>query len=291
MRRASRARASCRARRSQDGRPPSAMQAIVALAPCGTDVILPHGFKVKQTFTSWNQGIDGRLTRLLNAFASPNKDIYQFGVYTGTGLKKIGTRVKGFGHLWGFDSFRGIPDEPKAEQVYWTNDFRQGGYSAADALGVYNLTALMHNVARYIDRPNMTLVPGFFNESLNADLLQRYRLQPALHVDVDVDIFTSTLQCLSWMFENRLIVPSTFVRYDDWPNVNATHGKAAGTTFYGQKKAHALLTQRFNVEWKPVATNSYQVVAIGSWRCEETLCDRAPRWPEVLCRENPKNCK
>ena len=61
------------------------------------------------------------------------------------------------------------------------------------------------------------------------------------------------MQCLEWMFINRLIVPSTFVRYDDWPNKNATHGAAKGTTFYGQKKAHALLTEKFRVKWKHVA--------------------------------------
>ena len=276
------------------------------------DVILPKGWKTRITFTSLSAGIDGRLTRLLNDFASPNKDIYQFGVYTGNGLKKIAHSVKHFGHLYGFDSFQGIPEEPKEEQAaYWTTDFRKGGYSAADAFNVYNLSALMGAVAQIVNRPhNLTLIPGFFSSSLTPDLLRRHRFQPALHVDVDVDIFTSTMQCLEWMFINRLIVPSTFVRYDDWPNKNATHGAAKGTTFYGQKKAHALLTEKFRVKWKHVARartvppatarmrsahrrcafrvwlrlhrhvaqNSYQVMAIGDWACETVVCDRAPWW-------------
>ena len=59
---------------------------------------------------------DSSLTRLLNAYATRSKDVYQFGVYTGNGLKKIGHSVRNFGHLWGFDSFQGIPEEPSEER-------------------------------------------------------------------------------------------------------------------------------------------------------------------------------
>ena len=31
------------------------------------------------------------------------------------------------------------------------------------------------------------------------------------------------MQALDWLFAKRLIVPSTIVRYDDWPRSNATH--------------------------------------------------------------------
>ena len=46
--------------------------------------------------------------------SGPPGDVYNFGVYTGGGLKAL---VDGFrtnnvriGHIWGFDSFRGLPD-------------------------------------------------------------------------------------------------------------------------------------------------------------------------------------
>ena len=46
--------------------------------------------------------------------SGPPGDAYNFGVYTGGGLKAL---VDGFrtnnvriGHIWGFDSFRGLPD-------------------------------------------------------------------------------------------------------------------------------------------------------------------------------------
>ena len=34
-------------------------------------------------------GADGRSLRLLNLFATPERDIYQFGVFTGSDLRKL----------------------------------------------------------------------------------------------------------------------------------------------------------------------------------------------------------
>ena len=75
---------------------------------------MQHAFAAK--FTSASQGVSSRLLRLLNAAASDERDIYQFGVFTGTGLKKIadGVRSKSL-RIWGFDSFQGIPPETSEE--------------------------------------------------------------------------------------------------------------------------------------------------------------------------------
>jgi len=94
-------------------------------------------------------------------------------------------------------------------------------------------------------------------------------MRPALLVDVDVDIYTSTYQvpalkfsahhyvlpprttvyhcddhtshalpltyqALEWMLRSNLIRPGTYVRYDDWPRRLALSGPAKGTDNYGQ---------------------------------------------------------
>lgn len=69
---------------------------------------------------------------------------------------------------------------------------------------------------------------------------------------MQVDIYLSTLQCMDWMLTHRLVVPGTIVRYDDWPTLNATRGKARGSTFYGQKKAHFEVTKKHGVRWERV---------------------------------------
>ena len=209
------------------------------------DVILPReGQRIFFKYTSEQAGADHRLLHMLNELASPRLDIYNFGVYTGTGLHKLSS-VRNFGHLWGFDSFHGLPSQDTNESLAWRSSsgkdkgaFNKGGYSAADATKVYNLTALMSFVASRVGRRNMTLVPGYFSDSLTPQLLQRYTFQPALHVDCDVDIYVSTMQSLDWMLANKLLVPSSTVRYDDWPTLNASHGPASGTNFYGMARAH-----------------------------------------------------
>ena len=130
-----------------------------------------HGLK----FTSIQAGASPALLKLLQRQSARNRDVYQFGVYTGVGLGKIASFLRGgFGQLWAFDSFQGIPEEPASEnEALWTGDFRQGGYSAADALGVYDLESLVANIHQRVRRPNTTYVPGFFNVSLTDSLIRR----------------------------------------------------------------------------------------------------------------------
>ena len=106
-------------------------------------------------FTSASQGVSSRLLRLLNAVASGEKDIYQFGVFTGTGLKKIadGVRSKQL-RIWGFDSFQGIPPETSEEVESWKSPtgkkkahFLEGGYSAAAALGDASVSSVVRKVS------------------------------------------------------------------------------------------------------------------------------------------------
>ena len=52
--------------------------------------MLPHERAVRVKFTPLAYGADKRLLAVLNALASPNLDIYNFGVFTGSGLKKLG---------------------------------------------------------------------------------------------------------------------------------------------------------------------------------------------------------
>lgn len=40
----------------------------------------------------------------------------------------------------------------------------------------------------------LTLVPGYFNESLRPSLSRRHAFLPAIYIDNDVDIYLSTLQ-------------------------------------------------------------------------------------------------
>ena len=118
------------------------------------------------------------------------------------------------------------------------------------------LLARLHEKIGY---RNTTLVPGFFNVSLNAQFGGRVPFQPALLVDVDVDLYVSTMQCLNWMIANKLLVPGSLVRYDDFRNMGQRNGEA---------RAHRELTRAHRITWQNLGrrelnSREWQVVAIG----------------------------
>ncbi len=228
------------------------------------DAVYGTAFKVRM-IGGW--GGSRKLARLANEAAQPDRDVYQWGVYTGGTMKGIAKRIHGFGRLWGFDSFQGLPAESRdvaLEGSHW----KPGAFSSADAMHEYQLPALLSRLHATVGYQNMTLVPGYFNASLSAERTRHLPFQPALLVDIDVDLHLSTIQCLTWMIERKLLVPGTLVRYDDFRRIKQRHGEG---------RAHRELTRRYRITWenlghKELNSREWRVVAIGDpgWR--------APRW-------------
>ena len=170
--------------------------------------------------------------------------------------------------------------------------WKPGGFSAADALKVYSLPALLAQLKTQIDHPNVTLIPGYFERSLTAKLRKQFAFRPALLVDIDVDLYVSSIQCLSWLFEQRILRPGSFVRYDDWRSIGQPHGEA---------RAHREASLRYNVTWRNLGggyemgarglnSREWQVVTVGSprglpWGQRELeRAMRAVQSPEAMWR-------
>ena len=97
-------------------------------------------------------------------------DILEFGVYNGESLLTFAERCP-TRRIFGFDSFEGLP------QAWWT---RPAG--------------TFKNTIPIPERPNLTLVPGLFDESLPG-FLKGWTGRAAL-VHIDCDLYQSTLSCL-----------------------------------------------------------------------------------------------
>lgn len=106
-------------------------------------------------------------------------DVYQFGVFTGGGLKGWVDALQrdnvAFGHVWGFDSFEGLP--PSDLHKHSPHDahlWPEGAINAADQLApllgsdAYDVHKLMAHIVRGVGAgaERTTLWPGFFNVSL-----------------------------------------------------------------------------------------------------------------------------
>ena len=86
-------------------------------------------------------------------------------------------------------------------------------------------------------------------------------MRPAAYVDIDCDLFGSSMAALSWLVQSGLIVPGTLIGYDDWWTVPCVgqhsdpEGLARGRlpSAEGEWRAHVEMARRFGVSLVCVA--------------------------------------
>ena len=182
-------------------------------------------------------------------------DVYQFGVYTGRSMRAISHQLSN-SHInvrkhWGFDSFEGLPfenvtTETTKYQAMQKRHWKQGTYNAADILGEHSLPALQQSLITYINSSvPVEMVAGYYDRSLTAELATTRGMRPALYVDIDCDLYSSTVTVLTWLFENRLIRKGTILGYDD---IRAGGGYGAG-----EGLAHLQTMEKYGVQVREIA--------------------------------------
>ena len=194
-------------------------------------------------------------------------DVAQFGVPTDMGPISEALRAiqLPYRFMWGFDSFRGLPDsaldEPGIKNPLW----RPGVFSDAYELSPQFQTMRKPTEAVWEYRPRVAdahplavdkvvshykrtlnaenarirLVPGFFNESLSKHTLDQ--MLPLLYTDLNVDLYSSTFEVLDRLFETRLLRSGSMIAYDDW--MHTPFGS-------GQSLAHMRIAERHAVTFE-----------------------------------------
>ena len=146
------------------------------------------------------------------AFNNIGGDYLEFGVCWGItfALAHKHSRKQGlFMHLYGFDSFRGLP-KPKGIDVHpqW----------AEGAMRVDRDYFAEILESSGIQQSEYTLVPGFYNESLTATKLEELKLKKAALVYIDCDLYESTVPVLRFVLP--LLQTGTVIAFDDWYSFN-----------------------------------------------------------------------
>src|SRR3990167_4661435 len=150
---------------------------------------------------------------------SKEYDFYEFGVYSGHGLRDAvsvlvnqdGLNIRKF---LGFDSFVGLPPEDK--NVACSKDWFEGQFNAVSFHGVTSIDEAIAKVkaAVPISEDRLEFIVGYYSETLTSELAKSYK--PAAYVHMDVDMYTSCVDCLKFLTENNLWINGTIIRYDDW---------------------------------------------------------------------------
>jgi hypothetical protein len=205
--------------------------------------------------------------------------VYQFGIFKGESMLQLRNIYGPDVNMYGFDSFKGLPDIVEVGSSHW----HAGEFKSTDGMGEFksndNETSSAIDEALIIDafkkqliaklggKNPVVLIDGYYNESLrDADaVVSRHRLPPARYIDIDVDLYTSSMEALSFMVETGLLRPGTLIGYDDyWSNFCRLTGDVQQTeawtstawtsppSFYGEMKAHKEISEKYGIVFKCV---------------------------------------
>lgn len=118
--------------------------------------------------------------------------VMEFGVYAGRSLRVIAGCTSQ--HVYGFDSFQGLPED-------WTRSQKKGRFDLEGKIPKFQ-------------EPNVELVPGWFHETLPA-FISDHR-EPVRFLHVDCDLYSSAATVLAHL--GPRIVPGTVIVFDEYFN-------------------------------------------------------------------------
>jgi O-methyltransferase len=135
-------------------------------------------------------------------------DYLEFGVWKGLSfahayhcIKRKELNVK----CYAFDSFEGLPEIKGLDK---DSEFRQGDYACS-------LQNFKTNLRRKkVNLNQVTIIPGFFDRSLNDDLKKKLPIKKAAIIWIDCDLYESTVPVLQ--FIKDYLQDGTVIMLDDW---------------------------------------------------------------------------
>eukprot|EP00929_Paragymnodinium_shiwhaense_P060248 TRINITY_DN30110_c0_g1_i1.p1 TRINITY_DN30110_c0_g1~~TRINITY_DN30110_c0_g1_i1.p1 ORF type:complete len:212 (+),score=21.60 TRINITY_DN30110_c0_g1_i1:327-962(+) len=134
----------------------------------------------------------------------------EFGVWTGKGLRVMGTYSKHFGKpantVFGFDSFKGLPEGWRKSLI---SEKETKGYLQA---GSFNLGGSVPEALR--QNSNVAFEVGWFNETLPGFLARHS--QSISFVHIDSDLYSSAISVLPEL--SPRLIPGAIVVFDELIN-------------------------------------------------------------------------
>ena len=155
-----------------------------------------------------------RMVETAFTFTSSNRipgDYLEFGVFRGrtfvNAWRAAQRRNQRAMHFYAFDSFSGLPD-PDLSPADKDGAFFKGQFSS-------DRSAFERNMERSgVDPDSVTVVEGFYDESLREASHADLGLQAAAIVWIDCDLYMSTVLALDYVTD--LLTDGSLLVFDDW---------------------------------------------------------------------------
>lgn len=117
--------------------------------------------------------------------------------------------------MFAFDSFQGLPSPHGSDAAPDYSPFRRGQFTCSERELVDELAG------RWVPRSAYTIVPGFYEETLTADLGRRIGLTQAAFVWIDCALYESARQALHFVApmlqDGAVLVFTSFLRFRAHP--------------------------------------------------------------------------
>ncbi len=94
------------------------------------------------------------------------------------------------------------------------------------------------------------LIKSWYKD-LTEETVKLADLGPAAYIHVDCDLYISAYQALDFMFNNKLIMSGTLIRYDDWDSVPEWQA--------GESLAHKQIFDKYSATAERVRSNIFIV--------------------------------
>lgn len=180
-------------------------------------------------------------------------DILEFGVFNGSSIRRIVNGFKQnnvlFRKFYGYDSFTGLPKE--AEGIWENPEWTEGAFNVQND---YGLKSVDEAIAFVYDRTKdvigldqLTLIPGFFSESLK----EPTDAKNVGYIHIDSDLYVSSMEALDFCFGNGIVAERAIIRFDDI---------ASTPTNAGQHLAWKLAQVKYKIIAEQLSYNVFKVV-------------------------------
>ncbi len=188
------------------------------------------------------------LKRMLDIVHNIKGDIVECGVGRGRSVLMLaflthdeGSRRK----IWGFDSFAGFPEPVKEDQ-----SIRNVKKGDKDLHSIESVTAFFVSAGLPVEfvRSQITLIKGFFNESLS-----KYRGEGIALLHLDGDLYESYKDPLRMLYPK--VAPGGIILFDEYLNTTE-HTKYPGA----QKAIDEFFGDRIKNIKRDVSTGKYYII-------------------------------
>lgn len=166
----------------------------------------------------------------------------EFGVFKGNSILEYYSAYQESGitpFFFGFDAFKGLPEEKLDQHSPWKT-------------GDFNLNGMINPELQ--NKEGMEIVPGWFNETLNADTKKKFKRKKAGLVHIDCDIYTSTLEVLEFLVTNNILADGALIVYDDWGAWKQAHLEESQEYDVAEGRAHKEIAEKYNLKFEFVHT-------------------------------------